>query len=383
MSSVACLEGMASPTAIHLGLDRIQQALQVLHFSSTAPIVTIGGTNGKGSTVFLTSRLLEHAGYKVGTYTSPHLHSLHERIAINQQPIPETDLFRWLEHLKPILKENKIALTYFEILTVVALLYFQEQKCTQIVLEVGMGGRLDAVNAVEPTVCVLTTVSFDHQEYLGNTLEAIAIEKSGIARAKKPILVGIGAQSPTMDLALNEIGAVVEYEAEDFCCLTDQTGGFLSTHIALATRAFEWVVGYPVASMPNVDTWIWPGRFEHYQAMGTDWILDVAHNPESVALLAKKLVQYRVQYPGIVAVWHSLVDKDLEAIVSLMAPVIDHWVLAPIDSPRATPLGDLEVVVRQQGQKIEKSIIPYTQQGYLMVVFGGFNIVSDFRKILL
>jgi dihydrofolate synthase / folylpolyglutamate synthase len=371
-----------SAKTIHLGLDRIRMVLEVLSFSPNCPIVTVGGTNGKGSTVFLTSRFLESAGYKVGTYTSPHLHTVHERIAVNQQLISEDDLTRLLEFLDTVLKKNTISLTYFEVLTVVALLYFKEQGCTQIVLEVGMGGRLDAVNVVDPTVAVLTTLSIDHKEWLGDTLEAIAVEKSGIARAGYPVLVGIGAQNPALQMALEGIGAQVEYENQDFCCSSSETGSFLPTHVALAVRACECVMGHSFETIPDFQGWIWPGRFERYQAYGTDWILDVAHNQESVYLLADKLKKIQTQYPGIIAVWHSLADKELDVIVQTMRPIVEHWVLAPIENDRATPLEVLRDTVIRYGGRVEPSITPYTEQGYLIVVFGGFNIVADFKRLL-
>lgn len=378
---------MAAPTTICLGLDRIRTVLQAFSFIPKCPIVTVGGTNGKGSTVYLTSRLLEKAGYKVGTYISPHLHTVHERISVNQQMISDVDLIRLLHTLDLVLQKKKIQLTYFEILTVVSFLYFQEQNCTQMVLEVGLGGRLDAVNVLDPTVAVLTTVSLDHQEWLGDTLEAIAVEKCGIARNNVPLLVGVGAQHPAVYRALETIGAHIESENRDFQCISRETGRFLPTQVALASRACEWLMPSVKIKRDSIqkipENWIWPGRFEHYHAFGTDWILDVAHNEESVCLLASKLIKYRTQYPGIIAVWHSLADKALAVMVTAMRPVIDHWVLVSIDNVRATPLKILQETIVRVGGSVKWRITPYTKQGYLIVVFGGFNVVANFRQLLM
>ncbi len=375
-------------THIDLTLERILLLKQALDISPQVPVVSVAGTNGKGSTTFILSHCLQANGYRVGTYTSPHLHHLSERIAVNGIPISETDLNRLTHHIQSISDTIGIKVTHFEILTLTAWLYFIEQQCTHWVLEVGLGGRLDAVNAIDADITLFTSISFDHTEWLGHTLADIAREKAGIARAHKPALVGQGAW-PVLK-ALHAKKAQVRCETVDFQASSINPGPYLPTHIALAEEAYRLLTSHTISryTLEHITTThIWPGRFERFFYNG-EWILDVAHNVDAVNGLANKLTLLPEKH--LVGVWHSLQDKDLRGMVRCMKPILKHWILFIPNTPRASSLTTLEETLKLEGilcydspRDPFSSALEYAKTGSRVVVFGGFHVVAEYRQQLI
>src|ERR1700722_17362820 len=182
-------QAQVHPQAIDLGLERLRAVLERLDWRQpSVPVITVGGTNGKGSVSAYCTAILAAAGYKVGTFTSPHLRDYRERILIHDRLARAEELVAVFEKIEAA--RGSVALTFFEFNALAALLHFETAKLDAWVLEIGMGGRLDAVNVVDPDVAVVTSIGLDHQDYLGDTLEAIAREKAGIFRAGKPAVIG-------------------------------------------------------------------------------------------------------------------------------------------------------------------------------------------------
>lgn len=374
---------------IDLTLDRVQAVFKAL--SLIPPIViTVGGTNGKGSVVELLTHFFKNTGYQVGTYTSPHLHRLNERIRVNGEAIPDASFAESVESVLQQAEKIDTQLTFFEILTLSAFYYFQQQGCTHWILEVGMGGRLDAVNVVDATLGMITSIDWDHMAYLGNSLHSIAREKAGIARMNKPILLGVGAQKGDIETHLHAIGALVEREGVDFHApLFSAIDAFpyLSTHIALANRAFEKIEGRPWQGAWTLAAP--PGRFERKEQGTSLWIFDVAHNAESAHLLAQRLKALKPRFKRMLSCWHSLADKDLLSIVEPMVGIFDFWVIPSFTFPRAasqeTLLQTLKLVnettvVPCQIDNAFKTLTEYAIEDCCIVVWGGFNLVSRLRE---
>jgi len=173
---------------IDLSLERVKEFKQKLSLKPKFKIITVAGTNGKGSVCFYINQILKHTNNKIGLYTSPHFFNFNERIVINNEKCSETEILKSLEYILGF--ENSDTLTFFEITTLAAILIFDNHNIDVAILEVGLGGRLDAVNAFEPDISVITSIGLDHTEFLGETLEKIAVEKSGVMRATKPCVIG-------------------------------------------------------------------------------------------------------------------------------------------------------------------------------------------------
>ncbi|NCW74134.1 MAG: hypothetical protein EBW06_06050 [Gammaproteobacteria bacterium] len=174
------LETLSPPSHIELGLERVGSVWSRLKRSGPSQVMTVAGTNGKGSTVEIAGVIADHAGLSYGQYTSPHIHRIHERIRINGQMLSDDQLVRAFETVEAA--QSGVFLTYFEFLTLACFVLFDEAKLDLWILEIGLGGRLDAVNIIDPDVSVITSIGLDHQAYLGNSLEAIASEKAGVMR---------------------------------------------------------------------------------------------------------------------------------------------------------------------------------------------------------
>ena len=312
--SLRYFEGL-QPSTIRLGLDRVREALQLLKNPQTHyPAVHVAGTNGKGSTCAFAAACLRAQGYRVGLYTSPHLNRVNERIQINGEPIRDGALAEGIERLRAALPTS-LDLTYFEFGTLLALHHFAEERVDVAVLETGMGGRLDATTAARAEVTAITPVSFDHQEYLGFTLAAIAAEKAGIIRPNVPVVVG--PQEPealeVIEKAAQAAGARVYRIGRDFDFEPEPAGkytyrgmrtrvpglypGLRGPHqvqnaaVALACLELLEDRGLKI-SRENARAGLagteWPGRLEEF-AGSPRVVLDGAHNPQGVETLVKAL----------------------------------------------------------------------------------------------
>jgi dihydrofolate synthase/folylpolyglutamate synthase len=397
------------PNAIDLGLERVSRVLARTGWRGpTRPVITVGGTNGKGSCVALLDALLRAGGYRVGTFTSPHLVDYRERICLDGAWVSEASLVAAFERIADALGGD--SLTFFEFNTLAALLVFETWAPDAIVLEVGLGGRLDAVNVVDADVAVVVSVALDHMEWLGPDLESIGREKAGIFRRARPAVCGM-AEPPgaLLDVAA-EVGATLLLRGRDFD-LTEHVDGhwdFRDGHGVLARLPAPALEG--VAQAGNAATVLaalrqladrmplgraaiesgltkvrLPGRFQRvHGAGGIEWVLDVAHNPAAAATLAANLARHPVR-GRTVAVCGMLDDKDVGGVLNALRDRIDRWFAATTEGPRG--LADAALAARARGVGIEMteagSVADAMRQAALgagggdrIVVFGSFHTVG-------
>ncbi len=362
--ALSFLEGLA-PSGVRLGLDRIHDALRALkNPERDYPVLHVAGTNGKGSTCAFAASCLATQGYRVGLYTSPHLVRVNERIRINGEPISDASLGeRILEVLQwyPEATRQPPPLTYFEFGTLVALWHFNRERVDVAVVETGLGGRLDATSATSPAVTAVTPVSFDHMDYLGHALSAIAAEKAGIFKADVPAV--LARQPPealeTLERIAREVGAPVRLEGRDFSLERESRGGERWVYRGMRTSVPKLTLGLrgehqaqnaAVAlaclelledrgihiSKENARRGLsatrWPGRLEEIAGAPT-LLLDGAHNPGGVEALTRAL---DALYPQrrVHLVFGVLADKDHRPMVRTLFPHCESVHLTSIDNPR-------------------------------------------------
>lgn len=356
-------------TEIQLGLSRVKQAAEALLLQSVKPIIiTVAGTNGKGSTVTALASVYCAAGYRVGAYTSPHLHHFNERIAVNGKPITDKELTASFYAVDQA--ALTIPLTYFEITTLAALYYFTRQNLDVVVLEVGMGGRLDAVNVWDADLAIITGIDYDHQAYLGDTLEAIGYEKAGILRQGKPCIyadnqppASIIAQVKALacplwvlgqDYAFNEQGGCLEitHHSHSVTLPRSRLHPCAQAAAAIAVHCLQDVLpvtleylqqGISTAAISGRQQWI-PGR--------VPVLLDVAHNPQSARSLAQALEAGKIR-GRVHAVFSALEDKPIEVMIEALKKRVYQWYPAVLSGHRATLAQPLKQAFEQQGIRIE------------------------------
>ncbi len=347
---------------IRPGLGRIADLLRYLgHPEQTYPCVVVGGTNGKGSTCAMIDSILRAAGYRTGLYTSPHLVRMNERIRtdgamIGQGDLEDTarDLFRIIGR-EPSLSDT----TYFEFLTALALQYFSGQRIDMAVLEVGMGGRFDATNAVEPMVSTVTNIAMDHQSYLGSTPEEIAREKAGIVRAGRPFVItdtGQGSRAVLEDECRLKGGTLYEI-GRDFSVESDGTGmdfhgagrtierlrlsltgrhQFSNAGAAVQSVLLLGREGFVVSDeqvREGLLKTVWQGRFETIRHH-PDVVVDCAHNPAGVRTLVETIKdKYRDK---VTVVFAASRDKDWKTMITVLTEVADTFVLTSYRGKRST-----------------------------------------------
>ena len=338
------------PESIELGLDRVREVATRLGLGRpAAQVITVAGTNGKGSTVAFIEAIARAGGWKVGAYTSPHLLRYNERVRIEAEEVADDALVAAFAVVEAA--RGDTPLTYFEFGTLAALWLFQRASLDLVVLEVGLGGRLDAVNLVDADVAVVTTVDIDHTGWLGSDRESIGREKAGIARAWKPLVLGevdppssvlrhayaIGANAirlgsdffhEPVDAAhwrWREVGAELRLPAPRLAAPPQRANA--STAIA-ALRALPRALP-EAAFAQGVATATLPGRLQCLQRDGVEIVLDVAHNPQAARELAAWL---RRRSPApTVAVFAALADKDAAGMVQALAGQVGHWYLAGLE----------------------------------------------------
>lgn len=352
-----------SAKEIDLGLDRVQSVLEHLSLDLPANVLLVAGTNGKGSSVAMIDALLADAGYRVGAYTSPHILRYNERIAVGGVPVADETIIAAFERVEA--SRYGVPLTYFEYGTLAAMVVFAELKLDVWVLEIGLGGRLDACNAIEPTASLITNVSLDHCDWLGDDVETIALEKAGVMRKGVPTVFGSRDMPRSLLDQAEACGAELLRVGRDFDYEYGSDGEWTWTGCE-ATRPSlpriglqgEFQVGNAAAVLALIEAAglnkaldaerlerVLPavtlsGRLQAIHAAGNDWLLDVAHNPAGAAALAKTLAQQNV--PGRTwAIAGILDDKDVEGIATVLNGVVDYWIAVTASSPRGVPAAEL------------------------------------------
>jgi len=384
--------------------------------------VLIAGTNGKGSTAATLASILTASGMRTGLYTSPHLERVNERIRIGDAEIEDEAFaklyFRVQDAARKLLEAGKLPQlpSFFEVLTAQALLYFAEAGVDAAVLEVGMGGRLDATNIVDPLLSVITDISLDHTEWLGPTISAITREKAGILR-RGGTLIAL-PQHPEANHVLAEmasdlkvcrvnteaylprVGTTGPYSVEAMGASIEVdsplTGAHQQRNVALAiAAAVELASAHdfpitPLAIAEGIKRTRWPGRLERIQKNGVEWILDVAHNPAgALALRAGLLDLMRGKRPGTL-VFSCLRDKPASEMARILFPLFDQVILTPIRSPRATTMAELEAAAKAVGSSAVSagSVCEAMQwaekrgQSGVVVVAGSVYLVGEARPFI-
>jgi dihydrofolate synthase/folylpolyglutamate synthase len=356
------------PSEIELGLERVSRVLAAMGLAAPAfSVITVAGTNGKGSTVAMLEAIPHAAGYRVGSYTSPHLLHYNERIRIGGDTVSDAELCDAFARVDAARGET--SLTYFEFGTLAALDILQRRGVEIAVLEVGLGGRLDAVNVLDPDVAVITPVDVDHVQWLGADREAIGREKAGILRPGRPLVCTDPAPPRSIAAEAERLGATYYQLGRDFSFeVTDgqwawQGGGrrraalpppALRGDYQLANAAGALMVlellreRFPVdqgAVRSGLASVQLPGRFQVLPGLPLQ-ILDVAHNPHGARALAHNLRQQPCAGRTL-AVLAMLADKDIPAVVKAMAGVVDAWYLAALEVPRAASLQHLQEALQQ------------------------------------
>jgi len=343
------------PTAIDLGLDRVRDVAARLELNIPAVKFVVGGTNGKGSTCAMLEAILMAAGYRVGLYTSPHLVQFNERARIQGEMMTDEALVRHFVAVEAA--RHDISLTYFEFSTLAILRHFAQESLDAVILEVGLGGRLDAVNIIDADCAIVTNIDLDHMEWLGNTREKIGLEKAHIYRPGRPAICSDPAAPVTLIDYANQIGADLWLFGRDFNYSGDRQqwafAGRQQRRHALAYPALRGAnqllnASAALAALESVRDRIPvtqqairlgllqaspPGRFQILPGQPTV-ILDVAHNPHAAAVLEKNLGNMGF-HPYTYAVFGMLADKDIDAVVRHLARRVDHWFCCALEGPRA------------------------------------------------
>jgi dihydrofolate synthase/folylpolyglutamate synthase len=401
---------------IALGLDRVRGVAETLGQRQTCPLILVGGTNGKGSTCAMLERILLAAGYRVGLYTSPHLIRYNERVRIDGQPVGDEALcagFAAVERAR--VSRGGTPLTYFEFGTLCAWEVFAQTPLDAIIIEVGLGGRLDATNLYDPDVAIVTGVDLDHMDYLGPTREDIGFEKAGIFRAGRSAICGdIDPPQRLLEHAA-AIGADLQVLGRDFAY--DRQEGqwqFHGRHGRRSGLAFPALRGnrqldnascvlaaldelrerLPVAmqdirrGLAEVEL---AGRFQVLPGRPSV-VLDVAHNPQAARVLSDNLGSMAF-HPRTWAVFGMMRDKDIAGVVEAMRGRVDHWLPATLTGPRAASAEDLAEILAAEGIAESpptfasaSAAFAYAQdragEDDRIVVFGSFLTVAEILRVL-
>ena len=331
------------------GMQRLMEACGVSH--PKAWVIHVAGTNGKGSTCAFAESVARAAGYKTGLFTSPHLVEFYERIRVNGENLPPADCERILRRLHDLVEPWETKPTFFELTLALALLYFAEQEVELIILETGLGGRLDATNAVPKDVAVLTPIGFDHTQYLGSTLYEIAREKAAIFSWHRPALTA--PQEPEALRAIHETARQlhVDYRIISEECLLPLglVGEHQRRNAALALAALHALPHFLCSAEEEARGLAearWPGRFDEIEP---GVIMDGAHNPPAIRTL---VACWQARYGSLKArcLFAGSADKDLDQVITLLAPIVQEWILPPVQSPRILPQQELRAKLQAAGE---------------------------------
>jgi len=352
-------------------------------------VIHVAGTNGKGSTCAMIESIARACGQRCGLFTSPHLIDYRERIKVSGQEIPEDACAAMLTALRDICQRMEPHPTFFEITLALAMRWFRERECEIIILETGMGGRLDATTAVPADVCVITPIGLDHMQWLGETLEAIAAEKAGIFVTGKPVISSPqeAAARFVLEKEANEARAPLEFVAEPL----------LGYPLALAGRHQQWNAALAVTALHRMGLSLnsdsvrhglanvsWPGRFEQIRP---GVVLDGAHNPHSAKVLAET---WNAEFPGTKAllVFSAVAAKDIAGILDILAPLAARVFLCTAHTPRAVPAAALAACLPPDApphelfETFEAAFTAAQLHGTPILIAGSLFLVGEARAFL-
>lgn len=397
------------PLVIDLGLERAAQVFQALNPDYVKPpTLTVAGTNGKGSSVAYLEAIYTAQGYRVGAYTSPHILKYNERIKIGGKPVSDDQICEAFARIESV--RGDTSLSYFEFGTLAALDIFHRAGVDVQLLEVGLGGRLDAVNIVDPDVALVTSICIDHVEWLGGTREAIGREKAGIFRAETPAVTGDPSPPESLIQSAIEQHALLYCIGKDFTYKKQATGwdwfsadrqmlqlpdpGLKGEHQYRNASAVIFALTKMAGVLPVTETSIRQGLANAHLAGRFQLIdgeipvlLDVGHNPQAVRTLADYVTTV---FPGrrIHAVFSMMKDKDIAGVLEIMKPVVYDWFFAPLANPRAATESVMREIFSQSSvSRVSFGFADFTEafaaaknqsnEGDLLLVFGSFFLVSE------
>lgn len=414
---LAMLETRHSETQINMGLDRVQAVKARMQLAFTCPVIMVAGTNGKGSTCAMLESVLLRAGYKVGLYIKPHFLDFNERARVQGELASDEQLVASFNTVEAV--RGDTPLTYFEFTTLAILHLLSQANLDVAILEVGLGGRLDAVNVIDADVAIVTSVDIDHTDYLGDTREAIGFEKAGIFRAGKAAICSDPVPPQSLIDHAAAIGADLWLMGRDFNYSGDKQqwnyGGREQRRNSLAYPSLRGAnqilnatavlaalevlrLKLPVGAQEvrtGLVTVELPGRFQVLPGRPSV-ILDVAHNPHAAAALNQNLGNMGY-HPYTYAVFGSMHDKDIDGVLAAMSEHVDHWCLAGLPSPRAATASELaakvQIMLEDKPDSSEHtvSIFDDPAQAFAnamsragendrIVVFGSFLTVAGVMK---
>ena len=396
-----------SPQEIDLNLDRVKRIYNRINFKRPRTLITVGGTNGKGSVVAMIESLLVTQGLSVASYTSPHLQKYNERIKLDGKPVDDETIIGGFKEIERV-REGEL-LTYFEFGTLAALRIFSNFNLDVLILEVGLGGRLDAVNIVDSDGCIITNIGMDHTDWLGDNIEEIAKEKAGIIRKNKPIVFG-SDQLPKAIIkhAIDEEAVLIKRDKDfNFNQLSDKKWSWFGLNnerlmlnnpnirglhqIENAAAVLSLFEAIPELTLPeesivnksfgsiNIE-----GRIDLKITSSKNWLFDVAHNVDSIS----KLIDFisECEYKRCIIVLGVLADKDVVEIIKLLTSISDQWIIPDLSANRSIDTNKLKLLITQNSHKdcsinasVEEAMQEadvYSQAGDLIVITGSFYTVS-------
>lgn len=397
-----------NPRSIEMGLARVREVWQRLGLAAAFPVITVAGTNGKGSTCAMLESILSRAGYRTGCYTSPHLVRYNERVRIGREPAADPALVAAFAEIERA--RGSIPLTYFEVGTLAAMMIFIRESVDAAILEVGLGGRLDAVNLFDNDVAVVSGIDFDHMEYLGDTREAIGFEKAGVFKRGRAAVCADPDPPESIESRARDVGCDLYQIGRDFGYLAEAgqwtywgygvrraglphpglRGAFQLRNAAACLAVLDELKDRLPVSMGEIRRGLieveLPGRFQVLPGRPAV-VLDVAHNPQAARALADNLAGMG-PFRRTVAVLAMLRDKDIAAVVASVAPRVDAWRVAALPGSRGAPSEAVAEAVRAAAPAAELRTFASPLEAYLcacaeageddrIVVFGSFLTVAE------
>ncbi len=342
---------------IKLGLENIQRLLRALNLPGDQKFIHVAGTNGKGSVCAMIDSILRAQGYGSGLFTSPHLITFRERIRVNGKMISEDAVARDLTALRALLADWDPHPTFFEIATALALDHFKKAPCEFVVLETGMGGRLDATNAITPVVSVITPIGYDHQKWLGDSLSEIAAEKAGIIKARVPV---VSSPQPAEAEAVireraRDSDAPVDFVSADYEKEVALKGAHQKSNAAVAVGALRAanIAVSETAIAHGLTNVSWAARFQRWNESIT---IDGAHNPAAIRVLVATWRQFFGERKAVV-ILAILRDKNAAEMVSILASIVDRFLITKARSERAIPAEELAAIAHQAAPAIPVEVV--------------------------
>lgn len=384
-----------------LGNDLLKKLLNALNNpQNDLKFIHIAGTNGKGSTAAMTASVLKQAGYKTGLFTSPFIERFNERIQINSKPISDSDLAKLTNTVKKAIEDNDAPVSEFALITAIAFLYFKQENCDIIILETGMGGRLDATNVITaPLACAITSISLDHTQYLGDTIEKITAEKCGIIKKDTPVvlypiqedkvfdIVKDFCKNSNSELIIPEIPKGEKnpffYKGEEYKLSLKGSYQIYNACVCIELLSILQKAGFKISGSDikiGLNSTQWIARFEF---LTPDLIIDGSHNPDGVLQLKKDLLKQNRDITLVVAMME---DKECEACVKIMSQITENVIVTSLDMPRCKNPHDLAAEFAKHG--ITTKVLAKTKDAVnlallsknLVCVCGSLYLAGEVRK---